>query len=163
MTASLSTFNGQAIYLDTMVPYALFRSVDPLAETFFSRLESNTFLAYTSVLTFDELAYHLLLALIKDRYDGSPLDNLRNQESHLIAEFAPSIVDRMNRLRNFSQLVVLDISASDLDFMNKTMIQYHLRPRDALHLAAMQRVQCFDLASNDQHFDRVPYIRRFTL
>lgn len=43
------------------------------------------------------------------------------------------------------------------------MMQYHLRPRDALHWAAMQRVGCFDLASSDQRFDRIPHIRRFTL
>jgi len=42
-----------------------------------------------------------------------------------------------------------------------TMIRYQLRPRCALHLAAMQRIGRFDLASNDAHFDRIPSIRRY--
>jgi predicted nucleic acid-binding protein len=40
---------------------------------------------------------------------------------------------------------------------------YLLRPRDGLHLAAMQQIPCLDLASTDPHFDRVPHIQRFTL
>jgi predicted nucleic acid-binding protein len=47
--------------------------------------------------------------------------------------------------------------------MNNAIVKYHVRPRDALHFAAMQRIGCFDLASNDHHFDQVPQIRRFTL
>ena len=42
-------------------------------------------------------------------------------------------------------------------------LQYHLRPRDALHLAAMQKCGCFDLLSHDPDFDRVPMISRYTL
>ncbi len=163
MTVPLIDFTGPVIYIDTMVPYALLRSVSPAAEAFFERLERGAFLAYTSVLTLDELAYRLLLALTKDRYGGSPLDRLRDEEEKMIAEFASPIIDRLNRLRNFLHLAILDVPASDLDVMNDAMAQYHLRPRDALHLAAMQRVNCFDLASNDPHFDRVPHLRRFTI
>jgi len=60
-------------------------------------------------------------------------------------------------------LTILDVLASDLEVLNEVMVQYHLRPRDALHLAAMQRIGCFDLASNDVHFDSVPHVRRYSL
>lgn len=43
-------------------------------------MQSGSLAAYTSVLTFDELGYRLLLALIKDNYPGSPLERLRDQE-----------------------------------------------------------------------------------
>ena len=43
------------------------------------------------------------------------------------------------------------------------MSLYHLRPRDALHLAAMQKCGCFDLVSHDADLDRVPMVRRYTL
>lgn len=163
MTASLSTFAGNVIYLDTMLPYALLRGIDPAVKPFFEQIERGVLLAYTSVLTFDELAYRLLLALIKDRYGSSPLDRLRSEEEKLIAEFAPQVVTHLRHLRYFPHLTVLDILASDVDVMNEALTQYHLRPRDALHVAAMQRVGCFDLASNDPHFDRVPQIRRYAL
>ena len=40
---------------------------------------------------------------------------------------------------------------------------YLLRPRDALHLAAMQKCDCFDVVSQDSDLDRVPHIRRYVL
>jgi predicted nucleic acid-binding protein len=47
--------------------------------------------------------------------------------------------------------------------MDEGMCLYHLRPRDALHLAAMQKCDCFDLVSHDPDFDRVPEVRRYKL
>ena len=129
MSLTLDRFTGAAVYLDTMLPYALLRGVEPAAKALFERIEQGALTAYTSALTFDELAYRLLLALIRDHYGGAPLDLLRADEVRLIAE----------------------------------MVDYAIRPRDALHYAAMQRVGCLDLASHDAHFDRIPLLRRFVL
>ena len=163
MTTPLSAFTGDVIYLDTMLPYLLLRGVDLSIKHFFQQIERGDFFAYTSILTFDELAYRLLLAFIKDQYAGSPLDRLRNEEDKMMTEFADTVAVLLRRLRDLPHLTVLDVLASDLEILNEAMVQYRLRPRDALHLAAMQRVGCFDLASNDAHFDSVPHIRRYSL
>lgn len=55
MSSLLAEFQGDFIYLDTMLPYALLRGVSKAAEQFFARLEQQQVTAYTSVLTFDEL------------------------------------------------------------------------------------------------------------
>ncbi len=162
MAAPLSSFAGNVIYLDTMLPYLLLRGIAE-AVPFFERIERAELAAYTSVLAFDELGYRLLLAFIKDHYDGSPFEHLRNQEAQSIAEFAPAIAALLRRLREMPNMTILDVLASDLDAMNEAMIQYHLRPRDALHFAAMRRIGCLDLASNDSHFDRIPAVRRYSL
>jgi len=57
----------------------------------------------------------------------------------------------------------LDVTRFDLEVMNQAMLDFAIRPRDALHFAAMQSIGCFDLASNDHHFDRIHQIRRFSL
>ncbi|MBI5300523.1 MAG: type II toxin-antitoxin system VapC family toxin [Chloroflexi bacterium] len=163
MAYPLKTFTEDAIYLDTMLPYMLVRGIDPAVKVFFEKIEHGVLIAYTSALTFDELAYRFLLALIKERHAGAPLDYLRANEEQAIAEFAPQIVVELNRLRTLPNLTVLDVFVSDLDVMSEAMTQYHLRPRDALHFAALQRVGCFALASNDPHFDRIPTIKRYTL
>ncbi|MBL7164680.1 MAG: type II toxin-antitoxin system VapC family toxin [Anaerolineales bacterium] len=160
---TLANFTAQAVYLDTMLPYIFLRSIDSAAKSFFERIEGGEFLAYTSILTFDELAYRLLLAFIKDHYNGSPLDHLRNEENRMMTEFAPRVSTLLQRLKDFPNLITLDILASDLDAMIEAMTKYKLRPRDALHLAAMQRADCFNLASNDAHFDNVPKIQRFAI
>ena len=88
---------------------------------------------------------------------------LRDAEEKMLAEFAPVVVALLRRLRELPHLSILDVSVSDLEIMNEAMGRYLLRPRDGLHLAAMQQIPCLDLASTDPHFDRVPYIQRFTL
>jgi predicted nucleic acid-binding protein len=162
MTRPLDTFAGSIIYLDTMIPYALLRGIDPSVQAFFHRIEQGMILAYTSVLTFDELAYRLLLALIRDRYGSPALDHLRENECERITELAPPVATQLRELRQFPNLVVLDVLVSDVDTMVTALPQYGLRPRDALHFAVMQRLGCLDLASNDAHFDRLPGIRRFS-
>jgi hypothetical protein len=67
MSEFLHACPGPLIYLDTMLPYLLLRGLEPAVKPFFQRIDRGELMAYTSVLTFDELAYRLLLALIKDR------------------------------------------------------------------------------------------------
>ena len=160
---SLTDFTGQAIYLDTMLPYIFLRGIDAAAKSFFARIEDGEFLAYTSILTFDELAYRLLLAHIKDRYAGSPLDRLRHEEKQMMAEFMPSVAKLLRQMKEFPNLLTLDILASDFDRMVEAMTQFGLRPRDALHYAAMQRIECFNLASNDAHFRSISQIQCFSI
>lgn len=163
MSPSWSAFAGTALYLDTMVPYALLRGLEPTVQELFARVERGEIRAYSSVLTFDELTYRMLLALIRDHYDGSPLDRLRDNETRMIAEFYPRLAPHLGQLRAFPNWLLVDVAASDLDAMDEAMQLYHLRPRDALHLAAMQKCGCLDLVSNDAVFDQVPGIQRYTL
>jgi predicted nucleic acid-binding protein len=161
MSQILSDFSGTQIYLDTMVPYALLRGLDTAVQTFFAKLEEGQFHAFTSVLTFDELAYRMLLALIRDNHTGSPIEYLRQNEQKVIAELYPKIAPKLERLRHFPNLLLLDVTATDLDAMDKAINQHHLRPRDALHLAAMQKCDCLHIASKDSDFDRIPTIHRY--
>ena len=164
MSRSLISFSCTAIYLDTMVFYALVRNIEPDAvKALFRRIERAQITAFTSVLTFDELAYRLLLALIRDHHEGHPLDHLRSNEAELIATYYPLVAVEVERLQTFPNLVVLDLTLTDLANMHDLILQHHLRPRDALHLASMNKCHCQNLASNDADFDRVSGIQRFTL
>jgi predicted nucleic acid-binding protein len=126
-------------------------------------LQSGEFHGFTSVLTFDELAYRLLLAAIRDNHPGNPLDHLRQNEPELIAAYSPPISVELQRLQSFPNLSLLDVTVSDITQMCQLMQEYQLRPRDALHLAAMHKCNCFNLVSQDSDFDRVPFVQRFTL
>ena len=61
MSKPLSAFSGDTLYLDTTVLYALLRGIEPGAQAVFARIETGELRAFTSVLTFDELAYRMLL------------------------------------------------------------------------------------------------------
>lgn len=139
------------------------RDAESNARSFFQRVEHGDIQAYTSILSFDELAYRQLLALIRDKYKGSPLDHLRKDETNLIDELYPQIAPKIELLRQFTNLNLVDVTADDLDAMSQNILDYKLRPRDALHLAAMQKVKCFNLLSEDSDFTRVSNIQQFTL
>jgi predicted nucleic acid-binding protein len=156
-------FAGAALYLDTTVLYAFLRGLKPSVQELFARIEAKEIRAYTSVLTFDELAYRGLLAFIRDQYEGSPLDRLRADEAQMIAEFYPRLAPYLDRLRTFPNLFLVEVTSADLNVMDEAMRRYQLRPRDALHLAAMRKCGCLALLSDDRDFDRVPEIHRYTL
>lgn len=163
MSQPLSDFDGSRIYLDTMIPYALLRSAHEGAMSFFNAVREGRITALMSALVFDELAYRLLLAFIRDRYSGSPLGHLRRRQGELLLQFAPAVAGLLERLRDIPHVAVLDVQPEDVGAMLEAMIAYSLLPRDALHLAAMRRTGCLDILSEDEHFDRVPGLRRFTL
>ncbi|MGQ9586084.1 MAG: type II toxin-antitoxin system VapC family toxin [Anaerolineae bacterium] len=163
MSEPLTAFSGDTLYLDTTVLYALLRGIEPGARSLFARIETGELRAYTSVLTFDELTYRMFLALIHDRYGPSPLDRLRDQERQLIEELYPRLAPHLHQLRTFPNLNLVEVAPPDLEAMDEAMLTYYLRPRDALHLAAMQKCRCLDLVSHDPDFDHVPAVRRYTL
>lgn len=163
MSQPASEFSGTDMYLDTMAFYALLRVAEPAAQQLFQRIEEGLIRAYTSVLTFDELAYRLLLALVKDNHPGSPLDNLRQDETNLIAIYYPAIAPKLQRLQSLPHLTLVALTSDDLIQMHQFILQHHLRPRDALHLTAMHRCGCFNILSNDSDFDRVSRVTRYTI
>jgi predicted nucleic acid-binding protein len=141
----------------------LLRGLDPIARDLFVRIEAGEFQAYMSVLTFDELAYRMLLALAGDKYDDDTLDRLKGTQAKLIKEFYPDVAPALARLRTFPNLVLMDVTSIDLTLMDENMTRYHLRPRDALLLSAMQKCGCYDLVSHHTAFDQVPKVKRYTL
>jgi predicted nucleic acid-binding protein len=163
MSEPWTAFAGSSLYLDTTTLYVFLRGMGTSVHSLFTRIRAADFRAYTSVLTFDELAYRGLLGLIRDHFEGSPLDVLRTHEAEMISRFYPQLAPFLDRLRTFPNLVLVNVSPSDLDVMDEAMRRYQLRPRDSLHLAAMRKCGCLHLVSNDADFDRVPEIHRYTL
>lgn len=163
MSQLVSDFHGDSVYLDTMVFYTVLRANNRAAHTLLKQIEAGTYQAYTSSLTFDELAYRMLLALIRDKYGKSPQDRLRQDQAGVIAEFYPQIDRLLNQLLLLSNLTVIDVTSADIIAMHRNSLAYRLLPRDALHLAAMQKTGCTNLVSLDSDFDHIPGIQRYGL
>lgn len=163
MSQPIANFQGNKLYLDTNTFYLFLRAITPNAQTLFREIQRGAFQAYTSALTFDELAYRMVLALIRDKYTGSPLDRLRQHTSVMIAEFYPQLQPRLLHLQSYPNLSVLEVNAADLVVMHQNIQDHHLLSRDALHLAAMQKCGCLNLVSQDGDFDHIPGLQRYTL
>jgi hypothetical protein len=116
--------------------------------------------AYTSILTMDELFYRLLLARIKDVYKRNPLDVLREDTSGAIAKCGAEIEAALRRLVRLPHLQLTAVLEDDFPQMLINITAFGLLPRDALHVAVMQRLGLNEIATDDADFDRVPWLRR---
>lgn len=163
MSQPLGAFTGTMVYLDTLTFYALVRSLHPVVRDLFARIKEGEIQAYTSALTFDELAHRVVLALAHDQYGDTEKTQNQGHRAHLFSEFYPRVLPTLTLLRNFPNLTLLDVSAIDLMLMGENMGRCHLAPREALHLAAMQKSGCFDIVSHNTAFDCIPEVRRYTL
>lgn len=163
MSTSLRDFTGTTLYLDTMVFYALVRGIEPAVRDLFNKIKNDQLQAYTSVITFDELAYRMVFALAHDKYGESTPEHWKQEKTEVFSEFYPTVLPSMTLLRNFPNLTLLDVSAIDLMLMSENMGRCVLAPRDALHLSAMQKCGCFNLVSNSTTFDCVTEVHRYTL
>lgn len=161
MSQPLSNFRGDSVYLDTMIFYTVLRASNKSAHLLLKQVEAGIYQAYTMALTFDELAYRMLLALIRDKYGKSPQDHLRQNQAGVITEFYPQIERLLHQLLLLPNLTVINVTSADLGAMHRNCLVYHLLPRDALHLAAMQKVGCTNIVSLDSDFDQVLGIQRY--
>ncbi len=162
MSQSLNAFTGSMIYLDTLPFYALVRKLHPAVRDLFDRIKEGKVQAYTSALTFDELTHRVVVALAREQ--NANVEPPRHPPHlSLFAEFYPQVLPALTLLRNFPNLTLLDVSAIDLMLMGENMARCHLGPREALHLAAMQKSGCFDIVSHNTLFDSIPEVHRYTL
>ena len=163
MSYTLKDFRGNAIYLDTMVFYGLLRGIDPTIRQLFAVVKAGDLQAYTSTLTFDELTYRMIWALAQEKYGDAAKEKWQEHRAEVFSTLYPHILPPLTLLRNFPNLTLLDVSAIDLMLMSENMGRCLLTPRVALHLAAMQKIGCFDVLSHNKAFDCIHEVRRYTL
>ena len=68
------------------------------------------------------------------------------------------LVDRLIPL-----LEVIPLDYTDYDVMRKAVMNYGLKPSDALHIASMNKAGIKHIISEDEEFDKIPWIRRIWL
>jgi hypothetical protein len=159
----LDAVTSGRIYVDVNVFYMYLRP-DPehlsSLRIFLERVASGDITAYTSVLTMDELFYRLLLARVKEIYDRNPLDVLRENAEETIERCSPEIESALRKLVRLPHLELASVLNSDFPRMLENINAFALLPRDALHVAVMQRLGVDEIATDDADFDRVTGLQR---
>ena len=158
MAYRLTDFQGEAIYLDTNVLVGLVDAhsvYHPTCAPFFQQAVEPTqpIRLITATLTLDEVLFVLLQEMIA----RSPYRITRNRSQYLQGH--PDIVkDLMVQLDPLAaalcELVTLEpVTPSDIHQMRQEMRLNGTLPRDAMHLAVMQRLGLTAIASDDAGFD----------
>lgn len=152
-----------AIYVDTNVLYAYLRA-DPrhvgLIRTFLERVVTGSIEAFVGIPVIDELYYRLLLALIRDQSQTNPLLLLREHTAELVRVHSPSIEEALKDLVSLPHIHLVGVEADDVHRLFHNAREYGLLPRDAIHVAIMQRLGIRMIASDDTDFDHVEGIER---
>ena len=151
------------IYVDTNVFYMYLRTDPrylPIIRSFFERVIEGEVIAFVGVPVLDELFYRLLLARIRDQGFGNPLSALRRQTSELVRQHALPVEHAIVGLLNLPNVHLVGVEADDGYRLFQIAREYGLLPRDALHVAIMERLGLTAIASDDTDFDRVERLRR---
>lgn len=160
---TLDEVTGGALYVDTNVWYMYLRAdaaTRSILTTFFGRVTRGNCEAFVGILVFDEQFYRLLLARIRDTTGGHALEALRADRIGAIRSHGPAIDRALRQLVSLPHVHLVGMETSDFSRMLENIETYGLLPRDALHLALMQRLNLTVIASDDTDFDRVSTMTR---
>jgi len=109
-----------------------------LFENFWEKLMGEDLIL--NVIVLDETLY------VSKRY-GVPYSETLEFLKHVVLPFAE----------------VIPLEAEDLYVAEKYLVDYNLKPSDALHLATMEKTGASLIASEDREFDRVAWVKRLWL
>jgi predicted nucleic acid-binding protein len=152
-----------SVYVDTNILYMYLR-VDPVhlsaVKAFLSRIIRGEIEAFVSIPMLDELFYRLLLARIKETTDRNPIEVLRQNQAEAIAAHSNVIDGSLRKLLLLPHINLVGVETTDFERMLENIRTFSLLPRDALHVAIVQRLGLSSIASDDIDFDRVKGIKR---
>lgn len=154
------------VYVDTNILYMYLRADASNLSTirlFLDRVVQGEIEAVVGIPVLDELVYRLLLARLRDESKRNPLDTLRSDVTGAIERHGELVCSATRRLMALPNVSLVPVEQSDGDRMLDNIVAYKLLPRDALHMAIMQRLRIEVVASDDTDFDRVAGVERLWL
>lgn len=149
------------IYLDTNAFYSFFfedRKFFSGIKKVFDRIQKGKEQGLTSCLTLDELAYTILMKLIREKYSVHPTEKLR-ENPEVVLEFVPEIKEVFKVIFSINNLEIADADG-DLVAVIPEYLEKLLLPRDSIHYQTMKVYDCKRILSTDTDFDRLKDIER---
>ena len=101
------------------------------------------------------------LEKIEEKFQENPINILRKNPK-VISNFSNYVELGLDTILGIENLKIIDISKEHVENLVDYMKKYLLLPRDALHLSVMLAINCKNIASTDDDFDRAPMITRWT-
>jgi len=155
--------NVLVYHLDASSPY------QPICSEFLRRIEPQQVHAVTSTLVVDEVIYAILI------HEGSPrlkTPRLAAIQKRILTspEFAKQCYAAVGQVLDYLVLDYLEvlrlhglsIFEATFDIVKASLplaVQHQLLPRDAIHASTCQALGIAHIATRDDHFTRLPFLR----
>ncbi|MDE3089415.1 MAG: type II toxin-antitoxin system VapC family toxin, partial [Chloroflexota bacterium] len=128
---------------------------------FMTRLENSETISFVSTLALDEIWFSLLQLLISDDY-RVPFWRVVNDDPTVVTNYIDRLETITNEIYANPKIRVVSISSRGPRRALKNMREFHLLPRDAMHLAAMRQHKIEHIVTTDADFVSVSGISIFT-
>jgi predicted nucleic acid-binding protein len=129
---------------------------------FNARLEQSQTISYVSALALDESWFMLLQFMIADNYPDKSFWRVVNDDPSVIANY----IDRLEKITSDiyanPNIRVVSIAPYTAPLALDHMRDFHLLPRDAMHLATMRQYKLRHVVTTDTDFLSVPNISIYT-
>ena len=129
---------------------------------FAARLDQSETISYVSTLALDETWFVLLQLLIGGDHPGIPFWRVLNDDRSVISTYVDRLETITNDIYANPRIRVVSVAPRAARLALKNMREFHLLPRDAMHLAAMRQYKIEHIVTTDADFLPVNDISIFT-
>jgi predicted nucleic acid-binding protein len=129
---------------------------------FGARLDASETISYVSTLALDESWFILLQLMIVEDYPDRAFWRVVNAQPEVIANYTDRLEKITDDIYNNRRVRVISVSSRTPHIALKEMHQFHLLPRDSMHLATMRQVKVRHMVTTDADFLPVRGITLYT-
>jgi len=155
---------SKSVFVDANVFHFYLRGPEDtrnVCTSFFEGIEGGEISGFTSSLVLDEVMYKILLKAIEEKHQKNPIQIVQKSPEQIGTQ-SKQVRKAIDIILGIGGLEVLSVEKQHIETAVDYMETYSILPRDAVHLSVMKSIHCFDVASADSDFDRVPDIHRWT-
>ncbi len=126
------------------------------------RLNESETVSYVSTLALDEAWFNLLQMMIDDDYPDKRFWRVVNDDPAVVTNYIDRLETITNDIYANPRIRVVSVASRAARLALKNMREFHLLPRDAMHLAAMRQYRIEHIVTTDADFLPVSGISIFT-
>ncbi len=129
---------------------------------FAARLDQSETTSYVSTLTLDETWFVLLQLLIGAEHPNQTFWRVVNSDPAVVTKYVDRLETITNDIYANPRIRVVSVASRAPRLALKNMREFHLLPRDAMHLAAMRQYKIEHIVTTDADFLTVHDISIYT-
>ncbi|MCZ7403081.1 MAG: PIN domain-containing protein [Candidatus Methanoperedens sp.] len=127
---------------------------------FIKKIESSEIKGYTSTLVLDEVLFKMILMEASNKFNVSMKDVVRilKQEPEKLTALEKSW-ENIREIQNMDNLTIFGVSPAIFKEAVEIALTCKLLPHDATHAAVAKEMNIRNIATNDDDFERMDFIK----